>query len=143
MRQRSEKEIIDYLKKKKVPEDLSVRIIAKLHEHRFLDDTLFAKMWVESRNRSKPRSKWLLSRELGQKGIARNIIEQLLDGKGKDNDLALAKDAVGKRIMKYKDLPRTEIYQKVGGFLARRGFNWETSKRAIDELLKDRYNNNE
>lgn len=141
MRQRSEKEIVDYLKKKKAPEDISARIIAKLHVHRFLDDALFAKMWVESRNRSKPRSKWLLSRELQQKGIDKNIIELLLEAKGEDNDLTLAKEAIGKRIKKYRELPRTEIYQKVGGFLARRGFSWETSKRAIDDLLKEGYNN--
>lgn len=144
LRPRSEKEIVDYLKKKKTPEDVSTKIIARLKEHKFLDDELFAKMWVDGRTRAKPRSKWLLTRELKEKGVSSEIIESvLLSTVDVTSDLSLAKDAIRKRIVKYKDLTRQEIYQKVGGFLARRGFNWETSKRAIDELLKEGYNTRE
>lgn len=143
LRPRSEKEIVDYLKKKKSPEDILLRIIAKLKEHKFIDDTLFAKMWIDSRNRAKPRSKWLLTRELREKGISHEIIESIFLYSEAKSDLSLAKEAIEKRIVKYRELPRQEIYQKVGGFLARRGFNWETSKRAIDDLLKEGYNSDE
>lgn len=143
-RQRSEKEIVNYLKKKKTSEEVIVRIIAKLREHKFLDDALFAKLWIDSRNRAKPRSKWLLTRELREKGVSQEIIETLLLTAGVvKSDLSLAREAIAKRIVKYRELPRQEIYQKVGGFLARRGFNWETSKRAIDDLLKEGYNSDE
>lgn len=121
-----------------------LRIIAKLKEHKFIDDTLFAKMWIDSRNRAKPRSKWLLTRELREKGVSQEIVETLLLTAGVvKSDLSLAREAIEKRIVKYRELPRQEIYQKVGGFLARRGFNWETSKRAIDDLLKEGYNSDE
>lgn len=143
IRPRSEKEIVDYLRKKKITEAIILRVIAKLKEQKFLNDELFAKMWIESRNRSKPRSMWLLSRELQQKGVAKIIIDQVLETQGEQTDLALAKEAIERRIGKYKTLPRQEIYQKVGGFLARRGFNWETSKHAIDEVLKEGYNTEE
>lgn len=144
LRQRSEKEIVEYLKKKKAPEDIVQKIVSKLKEHRFLNDALFAKLWVESRNRTKPRSEWLLSRELEQKGVAKSVIKKLFENtRSKDNDLSFAKQALERRITKYKGLPRNEIYQKLGGFLARRGFDWETCKRAIDDLLKEGYNTRE
>ncbi|MDP3941236.1 MAG: regulatory protein RecX [bacterium] len=155
MRQRSEKEIVAYLMKKsakggsasggkKTPDDTILRVLAKLKENKFLDDGLFAKMWIEGRTRAKPRSKWLLTRELKEKGVSEEIIENIfLATTEMKSDLSLAKEAIGKRILKHREHPRTEIYQKIGGFLARRGFDWETSKRAIDDLLKERYNNSE
>ena len=144
LRQRSEKEVVEYLKKKKVTEEIVEQILSRLKQHRFLDDALFARMWVESRTRGKPRSKWLLTRELKEKGIKNEIIETIFQGDHTvGSDLQMAKNAVGKRIERYRDLPRQEVYQKIGGFLARRGFNWETSKQAIDDLLKERYNTDE
>lgn len=143
IRQRSEKEVREYLKKKQATPEVIEKIIAKLHDYNFLNDALFAKLWVESRSRAKPRSKWLLQRELSQKGIAKEIIEHTLIEESGATDLALAKQAIERRIVRFRDLPRQEVYQKVGGFLARRGFSWETSKRAIDDLLGKEYNDNE
>lgn len=144
LRQRSEKEIADYLKKKKTPDEIIVLIVTKLKKQKFLDDGLFARMWIEARSRGKPRSKWLLTRELREKGVSQEIIEKTLSLSSEvASDLSLAKDAIEKRILKFKDAPRQEVYQRVGGFLARRGFNWETSKRAIDDLLKEGYNREE
>jgi len=37
---------------------------------------------------------------------------------------------------KLQDAPRQEIYNKVGSFLARRGFDWGTIKKAIDSYAK-------
>lgn len=144
LRQRSEKEIADYLKKKKTPEAIIVQIVIKLKEQKFLDDGLFAKMWIEGRTRGRPRSKWLLTRELREKGVSQEIIDASLDSSPEAvSDLVLAKEAIGKRIDRLHGASRQEIYQKVGSFLARRGFNWDTSKRAIDDLLKEGYNSDE
>jgi regulatory protein len=101
-------------------------------------------LWVESRKRAKPRSTWLLKRELSQKGVADAIIVSLMgESSERGDDLSFAKDAIAKRIEKYRNLPRAEVYQKLGGFLARRGFSWDVSKAAIDALLKERYNDGE
>lgn len=144
IRQRSEKEIRDYLKKKKASGESIDQIVLRLKHHKFLDDELFAKLWVESRTRTKPRSKWLLQRELKEKGVSQSIIKAGLASMTEaKSDLILAKEAIERRIARVHNLPKNEIYQKVGGFLARRGFNWEISKRAIDDLLKEGYNSDE
>ena len=52
------------------------------------------------------------------------------------NEIELAKKAVEKKLRLWKNLPPEEFRQKLTGFLARRGFDWETIKKTIDESLK-------
>ena len=137
-RQRSEKEVRDYLGRKRSQPDIVEQIITKLKEQKFLDDEEFARIWIESRNRSKPRSNRLLRLELKRKGIASEIVDRLTaDGKRQSTDLELAKKIVSKKINKLRNAEKQEIYKKLGGMLARRGFDWETIKRAIDEILRE------
>ena len=48
----------------------------------------------------------------------------------------LAKKAVEKKLRLWQNLPSDEFRQKLTGFLASRGFSWETIKDVIDEILK-------
>ena len=139
-RSRSEKEVIDNLKKKKVNPAIIEKIINKLKEHNFINDVDFAKMWIESRTRFKPRSIKLIILELKQKGISQEIIDTIIHPPAGEsliiqNDLEQAKTLVRKKLPRYQNLTKQELYQKLGGFLARRGFNWDTIKQSIDEVM--------
>jgi regulatory protein len=136
-RPRSEKEVRDKLRDKKATPDIIEKIIAKLKEQRFLNDKTFSQLWIESHMKSKPKSKFVLRMELKKKGISEEIIESVMQNSESriQNDLEVAKDLVERKIKKYKGLERQKIYQKLGGFLVRRGFNWEVSKKAIDDAL--------
>lgn len=116
-------------------------VLEKLETQKFLDDTAFAMWWVEQRARNKPKSKMVLRMELKQKGIANDIIAAVLSSEELEaatDDFSQAKKLVEKKIGKYRDLPRMDIYKKLGGFLGRRGFSWEVAKRSIDEILDNR-----
>lgn len=52
--------------------------IAKLLEFGVLDDQALARMWVESRDRARPRGERAIRQELIQKGIERETIELVL-----------------------------------------------------------------
>jgi regulatory protein len=131
---RSEKEIRDKLKAKQVETQIIEKIIAKLKEKKFIDDDNFAGMWIENRNRFKPRSLRLIKMELKQKGIDPEIIESRIKDQelGVESDLEQAKKLVEKRIGRLKGLPKQEIYEKLGRYLASKGFNWDTIKKSID-----------
>ena len=131
-RQRSEKEVFDYLRKKQVQEPLVEIIINKLKEQKFINDEEFARMRIENRMRFKPRAGRFIKMELKQKGITEEIINKQL---AINKDGEMAKILINKKIKKYKDLPRQEIYQKLGRVLAQKGFDWETIKKNIDEVL--------
>ncbi len=140
-RPRSEKEIRDKLTSKKADVKIIELILNKLKEKNFLNDSEFAKWWIGSRLRFRPRSISLIKRELLQKGIDRETIDAQIfnlnpsaDG-SISNELENAKKLVEKKISRYKDLSRQELYQKLGSFLARRGFDFDTIKQVIDEVV--------
>lgn len=137
IRNRSEKEIRDYLTKKKAAAEIIEEIILRLKKQKFLDDEVFARGWVTQRARFRPKGKSALKFELLQKGITKELIEKILGEENEDqpDELTQAKNLIGRRIEKLKGVPRQEIYNKVGSFLARRGFDWDTIKKAIDSLL--------
>lgn len=135
-RARSEKEVREHLLKKwakgqNADAQTIQKVIDFLHEKKFLDDEAFARSWVESRNRSRPKSKRILKMELRQKGVENTIVEKVLEEQG-DNELQLAKKIIEKKKNVMKDLSREEVYKKIGGLLARRGFDWDTIKSSID-----------
>ena len=110
-----------------------------LKEQRFVNDEAFARLWIESRARTKQKSLRVLKMELQQKGIHRDVIEKVIEHPETEvgSDYDRAKRLAEKKIGKYKHLPKAEIYQKLGGVLARSGFDWETTKASIDEVLQD------
>jgi regulatory protein len=58
--------------------DLVDGAIARMTELGMLDDAAFAQAWVESRDRSRPRGERAIRVELGQKGIDRLVIDEVL-----------------------------------------------------------------
>lgn len=137
IRNRSEKEIRDYLTRKKAEPEIIENIVELLYKQKFLDDEVFARGWITQRARFRPKGKSALKFELQQKGISKELIEKILeeDNEDRPDELTQAKNLIVRRIEKVKDLPRQEIYAKVGGFLARRGFSWDTIKKAIDSYF--------
>lgn len=149
-RPRSEKEVRDNLLKKKAPPEVVDQIISWLKERKFLNDEEFARWWIEQRARFRPKGQRMIRIELKQKGITEDVInaaitnqessqsEGLDEQTGISNDEEMARKLVEKKISKYKHLPKQEIYQKLGAFLARRGFDWETIKKTIDIILNEK-----
>lgn len=138
-RPRSEKEIRDKLNSKNSPQDITEKIINTLTQQKFLNDQEFARIWISNRTRINPKSKKLIKIELLQKGVSQEIIEKALaaDSEQPITDIDQAQKLVQKKLPRYKNLPKQEIYQKIGGFLARRGFDWTTIKKAIDLELSN------
>lgn len=141
-RPRSEKEVRDKLEQKNTPAEIIEKIISRLKEQRFLNDEKFAKDWIHSRSTYRLKSKRIIKMELQKKGIDPEIIEKTLNSKDDEelSDSQQIKKLLEKRFSRYKDLPGDKLYQKLGGFLARRGFDWSTIKKSIDDILKSEYN---
>ncbi len=139
IRNRSEKEIRDYLKKKNASDEVVEHIVELLKKQKFINDEVFARAWVSYRGRISPRGRHLLRIELKQKGISKEIIDKILIEEIEDlpDDLMQAKQIIEKRIERLQGQPRQEIYNKVGGFLMRRGFGFDIAKKAIDLSLKE------
>lgn len=141
-RPRSEKEVRDRLRIKN--QELGIKnlnyiidqVIQKLKEYNFINDLEFARKWIESRMRFKPRSLRLMKLELKKKGVSDDVIQTIIhDSKFMiHSDLEQARKLVEKRLTRYKGLDRQKIYEKLGRYLASKGFNWDTIKKTIDPV---------
>lgn len=124
--------------------------VTRLTELGFLDDDAFARAWVASRDRSRPRGERALRLELVRKGIDEATIRTVMAerGAGPDDDLAIAPgadapdgparsadEAAAERLLARKDAslrresdPRARR-QKAYALLARNGFAPDVAAR--------------
>ncbi|MBI4037553.1 RecX family transcriptional regulator [Candidatus Curtissbacteria bacterium] len=142
-RQRSEKEVADYLFKKIAGENsvkfneakespVAKRILIKLKKLRLIDDLEFAKWWVNAR--SKRRGKVLIRAELIKKGIDREVIEMTLNTL--NNEATQAVNILEKKIKAWSKLNKFELKKKAYSYLARRGFSPDKINDAIAFFFK-------
>lgn len=136
-RPRSEKEVRENLAEKKAPLEIVSEVIEKLKKQKFVDDLAFTKWWVEQRAAFRPRSPRIIEVELRRKGISKECIDDILHNKEIQEleDQGLRKLAE-KKLARYKHLDKRQLYKQVGGFLARRGYDWGRIRRVIDEAIE-------
>lgn len=133
LRPRSEKELEGWLKRKEVHESMHKDLFNRLKRMELVDDKKFAEWWVEQRGTFKPRGIRALAQELRIKGIDREVIEQVLM-ETPMNEEKIAKELLQKKMYRWKNLPKREARQKMGQFLARKGFDWEIISRVVDKV---------
>ncbi len=134
-RPRTVKEISDYLIKKKVPQDLITQIIDQLVSRKLLDDRAFADWFIENRITFRPRSARILSQELLQKGIARDVIADALQTQlTEDQELAGAIKMAQKKLRHLKNLPEKERNLKMKSFLWQKGYNSKIIEQTLQSL---------
>ena len=133
-RLRSEKELAGRLKQKKFSPQVIEEVVSFLREKQFLDDSLFAKSWLESRlNRSLGLRR--IKQELKIKGIDNQTVESLIAEKKNDYSeeetvLTLAKE----KIRRIKGTDPVSAKRRVYAFLIRRGFSPDIVSDAIKQI---------
>jgi regulatory protein len=131
MRVRSTWELTEYLRRKQVEEPTAEKILNKLRKLGFVDDSVFARTWVENRRLLKPVSKRRLIQELKQKRVSETVIKSVLDADEADEQTVLKELVAKKRSQaKYRDDPL-----KLMQYLARQGFGYDDIKSALAEDL--------
>lgn len=132
-RPRSEKEIKDYLKKKKIDENIQAQIIEKLKSYNFINDEDFVKFWIEQRTKFKHKPIRVIEFELKQKGIKKEIIDEVLSkfDQAKIMDLENAKKLASKKLDFYRGLPPQKRQEKVMNYLLRKGFSYVIVKKVL------------
>ncbi|MGA2910332.1 MAG: RecX family transcriptional regulator [Candidatus Microgenomates bacterium] len=132
VRPRSEKEIKDYFRRKKVHESMHENLFEKLRHFELLDDAKFAKWWVDQRANFKPKPKRILIQELRIKGIDKGIIDEVLGEEVVDEE-KMARDLLEKKAYKWKGLEPRLRRQKISQYLAGKGFGWNVIEKVVAE----------
>ncbi len=133
-RPRSEAEMRQRLARRGVPHPIVDETVARLRDLGLVDDEAFAGAWVESRDRSSPRGRRLLASELSARGVARQTVRRSLAGLD-EGDAAYR--AAGRRARSLAALPYADFRRRLGDFLLRRGFGYETVASTVARLWKE------
>jgi len=78
-RPRSEFELRERLRQRSFDGDKVEAVLTKLKGQGLVDDMAFAQFWKDNRESFNPRSRWLTKLELRRKGVANDIIDQVVD----------------------------------------------------------------
>lgn len=135
-RPRSVDEVRRNLVKHEYPDAAIEEILNRLQRNGLLDDRNFARRWVENRMEFRPRGRRALRFELRKAGIEEPIIQATLDEMLTDED-RLAYEAASKYARKLKIDDRRVFFQKLSGYLARRGFTYDTAAAVVEQLWEE------
>jgi len=131
-RERSRKEIKDYLSNKGISQVIINKVLNDLENAGLVDDRKFALAWIKNRNKINPKGNFVLKMELTEKGIEENEIEKLLgDVDEKEN----ARKVIKKAVKKYGE--KISAKKKILEYIQRRGFSINIAIEVLDELYSE------
>lgn len=138
LRQHSEKEVRDYfrVRNKEISKLVVNALVENLKKKGMVNDLEFAKSWVEARRKSKQKGIKAIKQELFQKGIDKEIIEEVvrLQVTGY-NEEELAKQALEKKMKYWQNLETLEFKKKAYELLMRKGFDYDIVKKVLDTIM--------
>lgn len=133
-RARTEKEIVDSLRKNAYPEETIAKVMSRLHEAGYINDADFATQWTVSRA-SKGLGMRRIRMELRLKGVNQQEIDHALSELDDDELLQSAYKAAQK-FARGKDISSPGDRQKILAALARRGFDFSLARQVLQMLME-------
>jgi len=138
----SEKELRTKLLQKKHKPEMLNEIIDELKEKELIDDYKYSLIYTEEKTRTKLWGEKKIKSELMKKGISNEIISRIMSEKFPDeNKLENAVELASKKIksLSYKNLEKRKLAEKVYSFLASRGYDYQTSREAVERILNENF----
>ena len=132
-RPRSEFELRERLQRRGFDGDSIDAVLAKLKEQGLVDDMAFAQFWRDNRQSFSPRSQWLTKLELRQKGVAADIIDQVVD-------VADDESAYRAALSKARSLSPSDYQsfrRRLGEYLKRRGFGYGVINHTVERVWQE------
>jgi regulatory protein len=139
-RPRSSREVMVRLNEKGLPLGIAQRVVQHFQSVSLVNDLEFARMFVRDKLRSKPIGRTFLKQQLLAKGIARNVIDEVLAEYVSDEHQREAAVELATKRMKQarKSLARLDtIKQKkrLLEFLLRRGFSHDIALKTVRQIF--------
>jgi len=134
-RPRSEGEIRQWLHRRGFANEVAEKAIVKLRDQNLTDDFAFAQFWKENRLSFRPKSKRFIKKELRDKKVAAEIIEQVTED---IDDEAIAYKLGSSRLSVLAHLDYPDFYRRLSSYLAYRGFSYEVIKHTAALIWQER-----
>ena len=135
-RDRSMSEIRKRLIGSDYPEDIVDEVIDQLSQAGFLNDEKFSRDWVETRTASKPMGRTRLVSELRSKGVEPATVDSALERLDENTEYELAFSVASQKMNKMR-CQDPSAKSRLGSFLRRRGFSWDTITRVLNAVCPE------
>ena len=130
-RPHSRKELKTKLLQRHYPSEAVDKVLDKLTEWGLVNDEEFAAYWIDNRNSCNPKSKLLTAAELRDKGVSSAIISAQVKN---IDDSKNAYEIASRRAERLAGLDKNTFMRRLGSFLERRGFSYETIRPTVEKL---------
>ena len=133
---KSRHQLAQVLARRAVPENAAEAALDRFTELGYIDDAVFARSWVESRQRSRGLAGSALRRELREKGIDAEIIDVvLLECVDPDAERLAAAELVDKKLRSMRGVDADAATRRLVSMLARKGYSPGLAYSVVREQL--------
>ncbi|GFH40633.1 recombination regulator RecX [Pseudolactococcus insecticola] len=135
-KQRTKNEVIRYLIDHEIPNAQIARIIDELESTRFIDDEAYAESFIRGKILGKSSGPYKIRQKLSEKGLDKALISEKLDELyDEETQVDVAYHLAEKLVMsKYSRLPLKALKLKITTNLTSKGFSYDISRLAIEQL---------
>lgn len=135
---RSVKEIKDFLHNRDINPEVIPTVLERLGNHQYIDDPQFAKMFARSRKQTTTKGPGVIRRELEQKGVGQEDIEQALQDYSVAEQVQTAAGFAAKQANMPRKKSSLEMKQDIKRTLMGKGFSHEVIDTAIAEAVSEK-----
>lgn len=130
---RSKREIIEKLRAKEYPESEIATTVSQLEKNRLIDDVIFSKIYAEDKVRIYRRGRHRIALELLQKGIDKELIQEVTKNINSEVELEAARSLLESKTRQWRQLTDRQRFERSVSLLQRRGFSGATIRQAIEK----------
>jgi regulatory protein len=132
---RTRKELADDLRKRGVDGDVAERVLSRFAELGLIDDAEYARMWVDSRQRTRGSARSVLQQELRARGVCDDDARAALEAIDDDDERARAARLVEARLEATRRLEPQARRRRLVGLLVRRGYRQSMALSVVAEAI--------
>jgi regulatory protein len=133
-RPRSEMEVKQRLRRRGFSQEMIEKVIYKLKKKSFINDAEFVKYWIDNRAEFNPKGRTVLKIELKQKGIRRDLLNDMLGDVNEENN---AYRAALKKSHVINNLEYDEFKSRLFTYLKWRGFGYEIIETVCKRIWQE------
>jgi regulatory protein len=110
------------LEQREITPEIAEKVIERFTEVGLIDDAAYAETIVNSRRNYKGLAKSAIKRELNEKGVSQELVEEAISGITAEDDFESAKQLATRRFGQMAHLEKEVRTRRLAGYLQRKGY---------------------
>jgi regulatory protein len=119
------------LEQREISTEIAEKVLERFTEVGLIDDAAYAETIVSSRRNYKGLAKSAIKRELNEKGVSQELVEEAISGITAEDDFESAKQLATRRFRQMAHLDKAVRTRRLAGYLQRKGYTSNSVFAAI------------